>query len=183
MVLLAVAYPFALASSCILPTFVPETFDRAAIFSVALGVVAPLGLNLVFTQQVAERRAVREYGGLMERLIEEAIDERKLIEVSLRNRKSYVGFALANKIASWPESHLSLLPVSSGYRDQETQKLVLTTHYAKAIQDHMDEQGMPREGVRDFVRQFRVVFPMSEVVSVRFFDPNFHERFEIAGDG
>ena len=119
----------------------------------------------------------------MERLIEEAIDERKLIEVSLKSRKAYVGFALANKIASWPESHLSLLPVSSGYRDQETQKLVLTTHYGTAIQEQMDEQGTPREGVGDFVRQFRVVFPMSEVVSVRFFDPKFHERFETGGGG
>lgn len=160
-----------------LPTFNPEAFDRAAILSVALGVVVPLALNRVFNQEDAERRAVREYGGLMERLIEEAIDERKLIEVSLRNRKSYVGFALANKVASWPESHVSLLPVSSGYRDQETQELVLTTHYGRAIQDHIDEQETPREAVRDFVRQFRVVFPMSEVVSVRFFDPKFHERF------
>ena len=134
MVLLAAAYPIARAISDKFLSIIPDVFDRAAILSVALGVAVPFGLNRVFTQQDAERRAVREHGGLMERLIAEAIDDRKLIEVSLRSRKSYIGFALANKIASWSESHLSLLPVSSGYRDQETQKLKITTNYAPVIQ-------------------------------------------------
>ena len=46
-VLLAIAYPIALASCNLVPTFIPEAFDRAAILSVALGVVVPLGLNRV----------------------------------------------------------------------------------------------------------------------------------------
>ena len=167
-------------------SFIPlplSHFELAAILSVILGFVTPFGLNRIFTQEAAEKRALREHGDLMERLIAEAIDRRKLIEVTMKSRKSYIGFALANKIARWPDSHLSLLPVSSGFREQETLRLVITTNYAHAIQEHINSRETARDEVKDFVSEFRVVVPMTEIVSVRFFDAELHQRFEAAASG
>ena len=70
---------------------------------------------------------------MVELLIAEAIKRSRLLEVSLKSGKSYIGFAVGNTISRWPEADLALLPVSSGYRHRDTQDLVITTHYAPAM--------------------------------------------------
>ena len=36
------------------------------------------------------------------------------------------------------ESDVALIPLASGYRDQETHELVITTNYAPAINEYLD---------------------------------------------
>ena len=155
-------------------------FESAAMASAGLGFLAPHVLNRFFDQGKWEERVAGKYGDLVELLIAEAIERSRLLEVSLKTGKSYIGFAVGNSISRWPEADLALLPVSSGYRHRDTQELVITTHYAPAMRDHFSgkSHGVFGESVRDF----RVVIPRSEIVSARLFDPDFHQRFQSGTD-
>ena len=147
--------------------------------SAALGLLGPYPLNWFFDKGKAEERVAGKYGDLVELPIAEAIRDTKLIEISLKTGKSYIGFPVGNTISRWPEADLTLLPVSSGYRNRDTQDLVITTHYAPAMQAHFAEPPADRWDLADF----RVVIPRSEIVSARIFDPEFHRRFNAGGEG
>ena len=137
--LLVPAYSIALGLCDLHPTILPEIRDRAAILSLVLGIVLPAPLNkLFFSQRDAEKRIAEEYGDLVELLIVECIERSTLIEVSLRGGKVYIGFPLANRIARWTGSHLSMLPMSSGYRNKDTLELEITTDYAPVISDYLE---------------------------------------------
>ena len=105
-----------------LPIEIRADFEHAAIASVALGFLAPLLLNPLFDRGKAEERVAAKHGDLVELLIADALRHSKLIEVSLKSGKAYVGFVLGNTISRWPEADLALLPMSSGYRDKDNQE-------------------------------------------------------------
>ena len=109
LVLLAVAYPvtFLLGYYCpglFADSFLSDAFDRAAILSVMFGVATPMLLNRFFDQRTVESKIVDEQGDLIELLIAESIGRGKLVEVSLRSGKSYIGFALRSRITRHPDT-------------------------------------------------------------------------------
>ena len=96
-------------------------------------------------------------------------------ELTLKSGKSYIGFVLERQIAAFGESDIALIPMKSGYRDKNTHELVLTTDYISAIRKCLDD----RLTIPDLhYEDFRVVIPMSEVLSVRIFHPEVFERFQ-----
>lgn len=103
-------------------------------------------------------------------MIAESIEDQKLIEISLRNRKSYIGFGIVSSIETIDkdEADIELLPTASGYRDESTQELILTDNYAEVLEEH------PYDNYDDF----RIVIPMSEIVSARVFDPDAFTIFQ-----
>ena len=141
-------------------------------FSIFLGVVLPVVGNLLYSSEQGARKAANESGDLIELLMEESIEDQKLVEISLRNRKSYIGFALESTVTSHSEPDLCVIPIASGYRDTDTQDLNITTNYAPVIQQSL-EQSL---AITD--EDFRIVTPMSEVVSVRLFLPEAYELFQ-----
>ena len=184
LILLAASYPAAVLLQSpdfgFFPTGVlSDPFDRAAILSVALGILVPLALNPWLDQEKIERKTASRRGDLIELLIADSIDRGRLVEVSLRSGKSYIGFPNATRIARWPESHVSIFPLSSGYRDKETQELKITTHYAPVVRDYLGNKGgLTRGQLRDLC----VVIPRSDIISIRLFDPDLRERFEEAAN-
>ena len=179
-ILLAVAYPTALRLCDLYPTYLPDVRDRAAILSIALGIAVPFLVNLFYSQEDAEKRITKAAGDLVELLIAESIDRAKLIEVSLRGGKAYIGFPLRSRITRWPESHMSMLPMSSGYRNKDTMELEITTHYAPVIAEYIENTLTAPEQLAEELSDFRVVIPRAEIVSARLFDPDVHQRFQDA---
>ena len=104
------------------PSWLEATFESAAVTSSILGLLGPLTLNRFFDKGKWEERVAGRYGDLVELLIAEAFKHSRLIEVSLQSGKSYIGFPLGNTISRWPEADLALFPLSSGYRDRDTQE-------------------------------------------------------------
>ena len=187
LVLLAVAYPVAYLLGHLYPHLFPvgflsSAFDRAAVLSVMFGVTAPMLLNRFFDQREVERKIVDEQGSLIELLIAESIGRGKLVEVSLRNGKSYIGFALQSRVTRHPDSHVSIFPVSSGYRDNDTQELRVTTQYAPVVWRHIQDMQDSEAAEFDPINDLRVVIPRSEIVSARLFDPDLHDRFQEAAN-
>ena len=153
---------------------VPNIYYGTAILSVVLGFVSPFVLNRFHGQEKAQRRTAEERGELIELIIADSLDRGKLIELSLRSGKVYIGFALRSRMMRRGESDVALIPLASGYRDQETHGLVITTNYAPVINEYL---GSDSE-ISDLIREdFRVVVPASEIVSARIFSPEIYQRF------
>ena len=158
-------------------SYVPFDYSGTVALSVLLGFMIPYVANLLYGKEKAERRAAQESGALMELIISESLDRQKPVELTLKNRKSYIGFALGRKIAAVGESDISLIPIKSGYRDKDTHELVLTTDYISTIRRCLDDKSM----IPDLrFEDFRIVIPMSEIGSVRIFHPEVYERFQQA---
>ena len=106
-----------------------------------------------------------------------ATERRRLIEVSLRSRKVYVEIPLEGPPGSIPDSDVALVPLYSGYRDEGTQELLLTRSYGPVVIAHTSPGNPYSDWEWD---DFRVVFPMSESVSVRLFKREAFNDFQLA---
>ncbi len=151
---------------------VPFDYYGTAVLSALLGVVLPIVINWFYAEEKAMRRTARESGNLIELLIRENNESGKLVELSLRSGKSYIGFVFESGIARHGESDVALLPMASGYRKEDTRELELTTNYAPVLRKSLEE-------LSSLVNEdFRIVIPMSEIVTARIFDPDVYELFK-----
>ena len=151
-----------------------ETWNNYAPFShsgtVAIGAILalliPCLLNRFEDKRTAAKRAAKANGDLVECVLQDAVENGTLVEVSLRNNKAYVGWVQESGVDARDECDVSLIPIMSGYRDSASLQLVLTTNYAKAVSQLQE----PRE-------KFIVVFPMPEIVLAKPFDPKAYVQF------
>ena len=62
--------------------------------------------------------------------------------------------------------------MASGYRDKETQHLEITINYASVVEKSLEDSS-------DLIYEdFRIVVPMSEILSARIFHPEAYELFQ-----
>ena len=148
----------------------------AAVLSVFLGLATPFVINPFYGRERAERRTASERGDLIELLIAESFDRSEPVEISLRSGKSYIGFALRSGMTRRGESDVALIPMASGYRDESSRELKITNNYEDVILEYSEPDN---SGV--LIEDFRVVFPMSEIVSARIFLPEAYRRFQQKG--
>ena len=153
--------------------FVP--FDYSCMLvTILLGFVFPKIINRRYDQQREALRAAEEEGNRIELLLAESESREMLVEISLRTRKSYIGYVLRNATEDVNGADISIVPLWSGYRKEDTQELKITTDYVSALLGHLEEEN----DFTDFVNEdFRVVVPMSEVVSARLFRPDLYKMF------
>lgn len=147
----------------------------AAVLSVFVGFLAPFVINPFYGREKAERRSANERGDLIELLIAESFDRSKPVEISLRSGKSYIGFALRSGMTRHGESDVALLPTASGYRDRDSQELKITNRYESVILKYFESK---LENSDVWIEDFRIVIPMSEIVSARIFLPEAYRLFQ-----
>lgn len=73
------------------------------------------------------------------------------------------------------ESDVALLPTASGYRDRDSQELKITNHYESVILKYFESK---LENSDVWIEDFRIVIPMSEIVSARIFLPEAYRLFQ-----
>ena len=156
-------------------SYVPHAYSGTVTLSVLLGGVLPLVINMFYRREKAARRTARESGDLIELLIRENIGREEFVELSLRSGKSYIGLVIESGIARHGESDVALVPMASGYRKEETHELEITTNYAPVISKSLQESSATSAIIYE---DFRIVIPMSEIVSARIFDPKVYELFQ-----
>lgn len=152
-------------------TFLPDPYSDAAILSVLLGFILPWLINPLFNKERIVQKVAMESGDFSELLIADSIENQQLVELSLRSGKSYIGLVLISGIERSGEADVVIVPMASGYRNKETQELEITTYYAPVIDRALDSLGLA-------YRDFRVVIPMTEIVSARLFFPEAYELFQ-----
>ena len=132
-------------------SIVPFNHADALALTVLLAIVIPHIVNQLVGKQEAANRWALKNETPRGKILRESLEQAAVVEVSLANGQSYVGF-VENEPPDF-EGDVSLSPELSGYRDSETHRLVVTTEYEEQDDD------------------FRVVLLLDEMTSVSHFDP------------
>ena len=130
-------------------------FDYAGVLAltIVLAIAIPPFINWRFDAEEAAHRWAVINESSRGRLLRESFEKGHLLEVSLSDGQSHVGFIGTSPRSDF-EGDLLLAPELSGYRDPQTRKLIITTEY----EDQDDD--------------FRMVSLLDQVVSVSHFDPD-----------
>lgn len=148
-----------------LEDWIPSILSPEAALSVVLGGALPTILN-EWSDPIDGARATAEGAGdLLELLLQDALEQDRFVEVSLQSGKVYVGLVSESGIERYgaEEADIKLLPIASGHRSTEGQKLALTVSYVPLVFEEPDSAS-----------DLEVVVPMSEVRSARLFDFGFY---------
>ena len=156
-----------------LDEYSPDPFTTEVILSLALAVALPILFNFVYRSTLGVKRAARNTGEHIELVIIESIEYSQPIELSLKNRKVYIGWAVDSGVGSSPDADVAVVPMYSGYRDENTLDLHLTIDYEAVLIGHS------AEGEPLIPEDFRVVLPMSKIVSARLFDEEVYDNFSM----
>lgn len=141
-------------------------YSGTVAISAVLAITIPVVCNFFTDEKEEAMKAARTSGDFIERALQEAIDGRKLVELSTKSGKSYVGLATESGVDVRVDCDVVLIPVMSGYRDRETREVVFTTNYAELLSSWKSD--------RD---EFQIVLPGDEIASVRHFDPEAYQHF------
>ena len=116
---------------------------------------------------------IRVNGNALIRLLHKAAFEQETISITLTNRKWYVGY-LAELVSLNPkETHLSLLPIMSVYRDKDSLSTVRTIYYRDVYSQYTEPD----------LSVFHVLIKMTDIVEARIFDEEVYEDHFATGRG
>jgi hypothetical protein len=132
--------PYFLEKLSFVPIDKPDYF-WTAFFSCVIAVILVILSNYIIKKFYGNYEpiiwAIRKNGDELEKLFERSATEGKIMQLTLKNNKIYIGFC-----ETIPEpqktNYLVISPVLSGYRDSETKKMEITTDYFKIIDNYVE---------------------------------------------
>ena len=151
-------------------TIVPLDYSGTAAGTFLLAALLPSIFNTFprFDRFEAQQKAAEAAGDQISLIIDQAMLEGRFVELSLASGKSYVGSPIQGTFGHRDGGDIALIPIASGYRDNDSRDLVMTTNYAPAIKDQLSERA---------VDDLRVAFPMRDIASARLFDQQLYASF------
>ncbi len=148
-----------------------DYYVAAYVAGLVLGSVWLLIELVSYNEQSGFIKNAKERGDQLGALIAEALGSDMFIEISLKNRKSYIGYPLSMK--NGHNADIELSPLQSGYRDEKTQMLIVDTDYTGVILDNSEI----------VASDTRVIISSSEIVSAKPFDPRLYRKFQEINPG
>ena len=138
-------------------------------FTLLLAIVGSHGLNgllrlLPGVQNRILRHAVS--GRDFENLMLHAHQRLKPLLLTLENGEVYVGLVSQALNPAKPREHLRVIPVFSGYKDQNTMEVVLTTDYDAMVRRIGADDALSQHALEEF----ELVVPADRIVSASVFD-------------
>ena len=155
-----------------------------------------------FSDKQAVERAIRYKNDPLEMLLRTAMGQRKMVAISLKGGKVYIGFISTNFNPAFETESIRILPSQSGYRETESKRLHLTVNYSDVYQKITDPvmerinreveeaqrllPSFPKELLEEEIRErigaeigvdyFEVILPVDEIQSVNIFDERIYEE-------
>lgn len=132
--------------------------------------------NLFYSEERATSKAICDHGSELEKLLYAAIEKGRMVSLTLKNRKVYVGLvARTPPILEGKSTDIRLLPVISGYREDKTLDWIATTTYDPIYSKIIDGE------ITDLVlSDFEVVIPTGEIVTANLFSTDIDQgQFKI----
>lgn len=178
---------------------VPFEYSGRAALAFLLGTFLHLLLNRFWVKDKEVQRVILDKADALEVMFRRAVGEKRLVAMTVKNNKVYVGRVTRNFNPAFPLEHINIVPVLSGYRDP-TDKRVLFNHFYLEVYDklraefeaeltqiaesnHLDvtnaevkSQIQTQVEKRMSTAEFELVIPRGEIQSVNFFDQKVHEK-------
>jgi hypothetical protein len=178
---------------------VPMKSSGRSAIAFLIGITAWKLLNIIYDNKREVDRVILDKNEPLELMLRRALGEAKLVLITLKNGKIYIGRITTNFNPANPIDHIRIVPVMSGYRETTNKTLVFTSFYDKVLEkiqgdiltrlinqtrlaheDWDSEQVvrhiLPQYKTEANLVEFDVVVPRSEIQSVSFFDPKLYEQ-------
>lgn len=154
------------------PLFFWFSLGASGLIAYQAGVKAKQEIEDEGKRQAAYREVAAQ--DAVESLLLQAIDEDKLVFVTLKSRKVYIGYVAAPRTEHSQTQHLAIIPYISGYRDKDT-LLYYEQHryYELYLSENIEADSEPLD-----LQHFRHVIPMEEVETVSLFDTRIYKIFD-----
>jgi len=147
-------------------TFSPFPYSETSAFSLILGPLFALAVNLFIDKEKARDLEVQAHGNSLLKLLQRAVKETRMISVTLDTRKWYVGWVAESPNLDPQEQYFRLLPFISGYRDKDALETKRTVYYEDVLRDTALE--------RD---EFIVTLPLKDVKIAGFFNGEVYDEY------
>ncbi|OYD41157.1 hypothetical protein [Sphingobacterium cellulitidis] len=125
--------------------------------------------NLLANNKKEINKAIKLIGNEFELMASKSFNEKRLVLLTLKNDKFYIGWVKELPIPSY-SNYLRIIPLFSGYRDDE-KKLEFTSHYFKAYEKLIHDENK----LEDTHLNIDVVMPISEVITISFYDQDIYD--------
>ncbi|MCK5355849.1 MAG: hypothetical protein KAJ63_12070 [Methyloprofundus sp.] len=112
-----------------------------------------------------------------EKLIARSVYDNFPILFTLESGKVYVGWAVSAPNPVQERKSIRILPIISGYRDKDTQKVKFTTDYYPVLNKFSNSEETNHE-----VEDLEVVIPAGELSSCRLFDISIYNEHFVGSD-
>jgi hypothetical protein len=155
------------------------------------------------SEGAAIKREIRKKQNPLEVLLSEAMVSKRLVAVTVKNGKVYIGKVLTTSNPAFGMEAINLQLSRSGYRDKNTQEMRLTVNYddthgairqemrmkigaqfvdALRKDPHADEGELLEETKRKVsaetdIRNYEIAIPISEIQSANVFDLDVYETY------
>ena len=118
-----------------------------------------------------------------ENLLLRSVSENLQVSLSMKNGKVYVGYVVGAIDPSVESTHVKILPMRSGQRDEEG-RINFTTdyrrHYARIVEAEEDGTSVSDDVL--FVGNYEVVLPASEIISANIFLDEVYDHIQEHGE-
>lgn len=151
----------------------PDPYTGTATLALAIGLVSPFLFNRFVSKEDAVSWSIERFGNSMDSLIKRAVDNEFQIQITTKHNKVYVGHVLRQPEHVDQTSYLKIFPLTSGYRDQETKKVIFEVDYWPLYEKLWgpDSVGPTELEGEDFEK----VVPVSNILLISIFDPAIYE--------
>ncbi len=157
----------------------PFSHAGTAVLAFLIGALGWIPLNYIENKwyqgrakEVEAARIIRDYGGPLEQTLYRSIEQKKLVMLTLKNGKVYIGKIVETFIPD--DKIIYIFPSRSGYRDSSTQTLELTTSYDEAYRTIAQRE--PTKYL-EILSDFRVAIPVDYLVSASLYLPEIHQEY------
>lgn len=130
------------------------------------------GLNNVFTNDTSISRFIEDQNDGIERILKISELNTKPIIVTLSSGKIYIGLVVQSFFSPVENRSFTLIPLLSGYRNQQTQELQITNNYVDLITE------FPEKSKEFDINDFIVAIPIDIIVSTSLFSFEVYEELQ-----
>jgi len=155
--------------------FMPFAHTGKTIGAMLIGLFIWIPINKwMFTEKYWVSREITRYGDHLDELFLNAVEDKKLVQITLKSGKVYAGriYKAFEPLSS--HEYISILPVQSGFRDSETHEVKYTTNYSKAYRKY-DEDTKSMEPISD--KHKGLVLNVSEITAAGYFTIPLYNAF------
>ena len=151
------------------------------VLAFAIGATVWLPLNRIFTKEREYEQAVRSFGNRFENLIFDALSRESLLAITLKNRKTYIGYVFEDGFSfDLERAYIVIWPMLSGCRNSDNLKLNILTNYAQIYTELVSINRNSNKWIKELVEayDFRIYIRVDEIVSLQGYDEDIRQLFD-----
>ena len=151
---------------------VPFEYSGRAVLAFLLGAAGWWPLNRIWVRDAEIQRVILEKGDALEGLLRRAVGENRLVALTVKSGKVYIGWITGLFNPAFPLEHIKLVPAFSGYRREPDKHLIFTNFYLPIYEKlRAEQQTQPLPNA-----EFELVLPRTEIQSANLFDLKIYEQ-------